>query len=198
MRVQRGRLLAAADNASAPRVAVINATMARRFWPDENPIGKRIALSIESLRFDRPNAPPRLDFEGGAREIVGVVADVRASAIADPAQAALYIPFAQRSVTDLTLAVRTSGDPTRLVGPIRAAVRELDPDQPLSSWMTMSDIVAASVQQPRDRTALLSAFALVAVVLAADRHLRRDGARRHGAHARRSGSGSRSAQTRGT
>ena len=167
MRVQRGRLLAAADNASAPRVAVINATMARRFWPDENPIGKRIALSIESLRFDRPNAPPRLDFEGGAREIVGVVADVRASAIADPAQAALYIPFAQRSVTDLTLAVRTSGDPTRLVGPIRAAVRELDPDQPLSSWMTMSDIVAASVQQPRDRTALLSAFALVAVVLAA-------------------------------
>ena len=167
MRVQRGRLLAAADNASAPRVAVINETMARRFWPDETPIGKRIALSIESLRFDRPNAPPRLDFEGGAREIVGVVADVRASAIADPAQPALYIPFAQRSVTDLTLAVRTSGDPTRLVGPIRAAVRELDPDQPLSSWMTMSDIVAASVQQPRDRTTLLSAFALVAVMLAA-------------------------------
>ena len=167
MRLRRGRLLAAADNASSPRVAVVNETMARRFWPNESAIGKRVALSVESLRFDRPNAPPRLDFEGAAREIVGVVADVRASAIADPAQPALYLPFAQRPVTDLTLAVRTSGDPTRLVGPIRAAVRALDPDQPVSSWTTMSDVVAASVQQPRDRTTLLSAFAMVAVLLAA-------------------------------
>jgi putative ABC transport system permease protein len=167
MRLRRGRFLAASDDAAAPRVAVINETMARRFWPNESPIGKRVALSVEALRFDRPNAPPRFDFEGSAREIVGVVADVRASAIADPARPALYIPFAQRPVTDLTLAVRTSGDPARLVGPIRAAVRALDPDQPLSSWMTMADIVAASMQQPRDRTTLLTAFALVAVLLAA-------------------------------
>jgi putative ABC transport system permease protein len=141
--------------------------MARRFWPNENPIGKRVALSIESLRFDRPDAPPRFDFDGSAREIVGVVADVRASAIADPAMPALYIPFAQRPVTDLTLAVRSSGDPTRLIGPIRAAVRALDPDQPVSSVATMSDIVAASVQQPRDRTTLIAVFAVVALVLAA-------------------------------
>ena len=108
MQLRRGRVLARRTNATAPRVVVINETMARQFWPDENPIGKRIALSIESLRFDRPNAPPRLDFEGGAREIVGVVADVRASAIADPAMPALFIPFAQRPVADLTLTVRTA------------------------------------------------------------------------------------------
>jgi putative ABC transport system permease protein len=167
VRLRRGRGLAASDHATAPRVVVVNETMARRFWPNESPIGQRIALSIESLRFDRPNAPPRLDFEGAAREIVGVVADVRASAIADPAQPALYVPFAQRPVADLTLAVRTSGDPTRLVAPLRAAVRSLDPDQPLSSWAAMSDVVAASVRQPRDRTTLLGAFALVAVLLAA-------------------------------
>ena len=167
MQLRRGRVLARTDDALAPRVAVINETMARRFWPDQNPIGKRIALSVESLRFDRPNAPPRLDFEGSAREIVGVVADVRASAIADPAQPALFIPFAQRPVADLTLTVRTTGDPARLVGPIRAAVRAMDPDQPLSSWATMSDVVAASVQQPRDRTTLIVGFAAVAVVLAA-------------------------------
>ncbi len=165
--LRRGRVLAASDAAASPRVVVINESMAKRFWPNENPLGKRVALSIESLRFDRPDAPPRLDFEGSAREIVGVVADVRASAIADPASPALYIPFAQRPVPDLTLAVRTTGDPTQLVNPIRAAVRALDPDQPLSSAAAMSDIVAASVQQPRDRTALIGVFAFLALLLAA-------------------------------
>jgi putative ABC transport system permease protein len=176
----RGRLLGPADGAKAPRVAVINQTMAQRFWPNEDPIGKRVALSIESLRFDRPNAPPRLDFEGGAREIVGVVADVRSSAITEPPLPALYVPFAQRPVGHLSLAVRTACvlrpenggavagcDPARLVAPIRAAVRAIDPDQPISAATTMSDVVAASVRQPRDRTTLLSAFAAVALLLAA-------------------------------
>ena len=165
--LRRGRVLTEADGPSAPRVAVINEAMARRFWPNENPIGKRVALSIEALRFDRPNAPPRLDFEGSAREIVGVVADVRASGVADPTLPALYMPFAQRPVSDLTLAVRTGGNPIWLINPIRAAVRALDPDQPLSSVAPMSDIVAASVQQPRDRTTLIGVFALVALLLAA-------------------------------
>ena len=165
--VRRGRALRASDGASGPRVAVINEAMAKRFWPNDTPIGKRVALSIESLRFDRPNAPPRLDFEGSAREIVGVVADVRASAIADPAIPALYVPFAQRPVSNLTLAVRTGGNPIWLINPVRAAVRALDPDQPVSSVATMSDIVAASVQQPRDRTTLIGVFALVALLLAA-------------------------------
>ena len=165
--LRSGRVLTESDGAAAPRVAVINEAMARRFWPNETPIGKRVALSIESLRFDRPNAPPRLDFEGAAREIVGVVADVRASAIADPAAPALYMPFAQRPVSNLTVAVRTGGNPIRLINPIRAAVRALDPDQPLSSVATMSDIVAASVQQPRDRTTLIGVFAFVALLLAA-------------------------------
>ena len=165
--LQHGRVLGAPDGATAPRVAVINEAMARRFWPNENPIGKRVALGIESLRFTRPNAPPTFDFEGSAREIVGVVADVRASAIADPALPAMYIPFAQRPVADLTLAVRATGDPTGLVGPIRAAVRALDPDQPVSSMAPMAEIVAASVQQPRDRTTLVAVFAAVALLLAA-------------------------------
>jgi putative ABC transport system permease protein len=165
--LRRGRVLGSADGERMPRVAVINEAMAQRFWPNENPIGKRVALSIESLGFDRPQSPPTFDFEGSAREIVGVVADVRASAIADPALPEMYIPFAQRPVTDLTLAVRTSGDPMRLIGPIRAAVRALDPDQPLSSTAAMSDIVAASVQQPRDRTTLIGVFAIVALLLAA-------------------------------
>ena len=181
LRLTRGRLLATSDGATSPRVAVINETMARRFWPNENPVGKRVALSIESLRFDRPNAPPRLDFEGAAREIVGVVADVRSSAITDAPLPAVYIPFSQRAVSNLTVTVRAACrvgapqpggvsdgcDPTRLVAPIRSAVRELDPDQPLSAVSTMRDIVAASVRQPRERTTLLSAFAAVALALAA-------------------------------
>ena len=167
LKLMRGRLLTAADGAASPHVTVINESMAKRFWPNEDPIGKRVALSVESLRFDRPNAPPRLDFEGSAREVVGVVADVRASAIADPALPGLYIPFAQRPVTDLTITVRTDGDPNRLVAPIRSAVRALDADQPVSAIATMSDVVAASVQQPRDRTTLIAIFAGVALLLAA-------------------------------
>ena len=167
LKLLRGRALAASDGAQSPRVAVINEAMSKRFWPNDDPIGKRIALSVESLRFDRSNAPPRLDFEGAAREIVGVVADVRASAIADPAMPGIYVPFAQRPVTDLTITVRTSGDPTRLTTPIRAAVRALDPDLPVSAIATMSDIVSASVQQPRDRTTLIAIFAAVALLLAA-------------------------------
>ena len=165
--IRRGRALTASDGAAAPRVAVINEAMRKRFWPNENPVGKRVALSIESLRFDRPNAPPRLDFEGAAREIVGVIADVRASAIADPALPAVYLPFAQRPVSNMTLAVRTGGNPVWSIDPIRAAVHALDPDQPVSSAAAMSDIVAASVQQPRDRTTLIGVFALVALLLAA-------------------------------
>ena len=165
--LRRGRVLNASDGAATPRVAVINEAMRKRFWPNGNPVGKRVALSIESLRFDRPDAPPRLDFEGAAREIVGVVADVRASAIADPALPAMYVPFAQRPVSNLTLAVRTGGNPVWLINPIRAAVRALDPDQPVSAVAAMSDIVAASVQQPRDRTTLIGVFALIALLLAA-------------------------------
>ena len=178
-----GRVLGPTDGASTPRVTVINEAMAKRFWPNESPIGKRVALSIESLRFDRPNAPPTLDFEGSAREIVGVVADVRASAIADPAMPALYVPFAQRPVTDLTLAVRTSGDPMRLIAPIRAAVRALDPDQPLSSAAPMSDIVAASVQQPRNRTTLHRRLRARSVVARSDRRVWRHGVWRQRAYA---------------
>jgi len=176
----RGRLLGLQDRPGASRVAVINETMARRFWPNENPIGKRVALSIESLRFDRPDAPPRLDFEAGAREIVGIVADVRSSGIAEAPLPAAYVPFAQRPVGNLSLAVRvrcareiqrdgaiTGCDPMRLVPPIRAAVRALDPDQPISAAVTMTDVVAASLRGPRERTTLLSAFAIVAVLLAA-------------------------------
>jgi len=176
----RGRLLGAHDDARSPRVTVINETMARRFWPNDDPIGKRLAISIESLRFDRPNAPPRLDFEAGAREIVGIVADVRSSGMAEAPLPAAYVPFAQRPVSNLSIAVRmrcarevqrdgamTGCDPMRLVPPIRAAVRALDPDQPISAAVAMSDVVAASLREPRDRTTLLSAFAIVAVLLAA-------------------------------
>ena len=176
----RGRLLGPEDDARTPRTAVINETMARRFWPNEDPIGKRVALSIESLRFDRPNAPPRLDFEAGAREVVGIVADVRSSGIAEPALPAVYMPFAQRPVSNLSIAVRvrcarefqrdgavTGCDPMRLVSPIRAAVRSLDRYQPLSAAAAMSGVVAASVREPRERTTLLSAFAVVALLLAA-------------------------------
>jgi putative ABC transport system permease protein len=95
MRVVHGRALLETDTANAPRVAVVNETLARRFWPNSSAVGRRAALMLESLRY-RADGPPTRDVAGGLREIVGISADVRHSALqADPVPE-LFVPFAQR------------------------------------------------------------------------------------------------------
>ena len=166
IRLIQGREFNDRDTKDAPKVATINETMARRYWPNENPLGKRIALVFEALRFRR-DGPPEIDLKLGLREIVGVVADVKHSRLDAAPAPEMFVPHAQRPVGDMTLVVRAQTEPTALINAIKAEARALDKDQPVSGITTMSQLLADSVAQPRFNSLLLSLFAGLALLLAA-------------------------------
>jgi putative ABC transport system permease protein len=143
--ILRGRALDGRDGPGAPAVALINETMARRFWPGRDPVGLRITYDT-------------------SREIVGVVGDVRHFGLDRPAAPEIYLPHAQVPVLDLTLAV--AGDPEAVLPALRAGVRGLDAALPLGAVRTTADLVAGSTAPFRFRSQLLGGFAAVALGLA--------------------------------
>jgi predicted permease len=160
MRLIRGRGIEAADGAGAPGAVVINRTMARLLWPDEDPIGRRFTLG--------GGAGP------GQVTIVGIVDDVHQAALAAVPRPEMYLPHAQfrfwnggGPITGMTLAVRSAGDPATLARAVRGEVHALDPDLPVGGFRSMPDVVSASLARPRFTTVLLSIFAAVALLLAA-------------------------------
>jgi putative ABC transport system permease protein len=154
MRLVQGRVFSDRDTASAPPVVVVNETMARRAWPGENPIGKRIQSS--------------LSFAGAAvREVVGVVGDVRQAGLQDRPQPAYYVPHRQVPFGSMTFIVRTSGDPARVVPSIQRAIWSLNPAVSFSGIETLNSLLRDTLAARRFTLTLLSAFSLVAVVLAA-------------------------------
>jgi putative ABC transport system permease protein len=148
----RGRVFAEADNADAQRVALINETMAKRYFPDEDPIGKYISVT---------NGPETW------RQIVGVVADVKQSGLDQETPAQTYEPFWQAPGTFMTLIVRSDSTPAALSAAIRSEVLKLDKEQPISNVKTMEQVLADSVAQQRFSMLLLAVFAVVALTLAA-------------------------------
>jgi putative ABC transport system permease protein len=162
----QGRAFTERDTREAPRVTMINETMARRYWPNEDPVGKRVALVFESLRFF-PDRPPEVDISLGLREVVGVVADTKHARLEDAPVPEMFIPFSQRPVRDLALVLRASADPTNLIGAVRRTVLDLDPEQPIASASTMTQLLAATVATPRFNAWLIGIFAALALVLAA-------------------------------
>jgi putative ABC transport system permease protein len=163
--VAAGRPFSDRDIAGAPRVAMINETMARRYFPGEDPIGRRVALDFETMRFHRDRAPDS-DIPGGMRTIVGVVRDIRHGSLRSDPVPEFYVPYQQRPTRDMTLVVRSSGDPLALAAPAREAIRAIDPNQPIAHVETLSDLLAASIAQPRSNYLLLSVFAAAALILA--------------------------------
>jgi putative ABC transport system permease protein len=154
----QGRHFTRADNEKAPAVVLINSTMARTFFPNENPLGKRLQLG----------ALP--DHEVPTMEIVGVVGDVHFGLGTDP-QAEMYLPYRQADlilpVFQLSVVMRTAGDPTLQTAALRSALAEIDPNQPLVKVRTMEENMATTVAQPRFRTWLIGILAMLALVLAA-------------------------------
>jgi predicted permease len=151
-----GRDFSAYDNVrGAPAVVIINESFARRFWPDyprgRNPVGQHIA-----------EAPDKLD----SAEIVGIVADVHERGLAVDARPEFYVPSGVHPPQTAYLAVRTDGDPLRLVNIIRRLARAIDPDQSISDIRTMDEVIEASVGQRRLTLVLLGSFAVVALLLA--------------------------------
>jgi predicted permease len=146
-----GRVFTAADDAHAPKVIIVNEAFARRFWPGENPVGKRVVVG---------RGP-------AASEVVGVAADVRNNGLAQNSQPQLYLPFAQLPWSDMNLLVRTALAPLSIAAAVRAQVAAVDPNQPVNAVQTVDDLLDSSRAQPRFTTALLGGFSAIAVGLAA-------------------------------
>jgi len=159
----RGRLLGEEDDAKAPLVAVVDENFAKRFWPKGDAIGRRVA--IDSV----PNVKPLIP---RWRTIVGIVGHVKHYSLDVEGREQIYTPHAQPlygtfSPRTMTLAVRTSLEPSTITSAIREQVFAMDKDLPLYKIATMDQLVSASVAQPRLNLALLAAFAGLALVLAA-------------------------------
>jgi putative ABC transport system permease protein len=150
----RGRLYSERETRDSPHVAVINETMAKRMFPDEDPIGKRIT-------FDGGDDNP--DWY----EIIGIVGDVKQYGLDTATTMQTYEPFTQQPQSFMTLVVRTAGDPTEQTAAIRNAVLQLDKEQPIANIRTLDQFLSASVAQQQFSVLLLGVFASVALVLAA-------------------------------
>jgi predicted permease len=163
LRLRAGRAFTAQDRAGTQLVMLINETLARRAWPGEDPVGKRIACCESG-----PDGSPNW------KTVVGVVADVHARGLGNEAPAEFYLPMAQSPKAawrwidrTMTLAVRTPGDPMSAAPAMRDAVWGLDRSLPVYNIGTMNDRRAASLASSRFSTLLLTAFGGIALVLAA-------------------------------
>ena len=154
----RGRLLTDADAEGAPLVVVASEAMVRKHWPGRDPVGATVRM---------------LGLDGQWATVVGVVRDVRVGGFAGEMLPTLYFPHAQAGKSAyytparMSLVVRASGDPSVLAGPVRALVRALEPNAPVSRVQPMTQVVAESVETRRFVTRLLAGFALLALALAA-------------------------------
>ena len=151
-RLLRGREFDDRDGFSARKVAIVNETGARRFWPNENPIGKLFRTG---------------DADGPAWEIVGVSRDARINSVSEAPGPYLYFPFAQMNPGDVNLLVATDANPQTLVRPVRERLKEIDRDFVVYSSFTLGSLVESAMEEFRLPAQLASALALVGVMLAA-------------------------------
>jgi putative ABC transport system permease protein len=151
--LRAGRSFSDRDTAGAPKVMVINENMARRFWADEDPIGKRVTM--------KDWGPPLTG------EIVGVAADVKANGLDSDTRPMIYWPYPQFPSIFNDIVVRAEGDPLRLVGAVKSQIWSVDPQQPIASVATMEQVLANSVAPRRFNMLLIVIFAAVALALAA-------------------------------
>jgi putative ABC transport system permease protein len=150
LRVVKGRTFSENDSEKSPLVVIISETMARKFWPNEDPLGKRIG-----------RGPDRW------REIVAVVRDVKHFGLDSDTPPTMYFPMRQAPARAMNLVVRTSGDPLSLAPALRQQVWAGDRNLAIANLGTMKDLVASSITQQRFILTLLACFAALALLLAA-------------------------------
>jgi putative ABC transport system permease protein len=152
MIVLRGRSITAHDDSASLPVALINETMAKRYWPGENPIGRRLRIGYY--------APPV------EREIVGIVADTKQSALDAPAETTVYLPNAQATTGSFWLVLRTAIEPQALAHDVKRIVTELDPSIPIAGTPALDEFESASLRPRRFTLLLFVSFAAIALMLA--------------------------------
>ncbi len=151
MTMVAGRSFARSDGAGSAPVAIVNETMAHKYWPGSSPVGRRVRL-------------------GGTEtwiEVVGVVRDIRSWGLENPINPELYMPIGQWSWSSPFFVLAIEGDPTAVAGNVREQLRAVDPDLPLSSVRTMETVAAQSVASRRSSMLLLAIFGALALTLAA-------------------------------
>jgi putative ABC transport system permease protein len=145
-----GRLFTDADAKSAVPVILVNQTLARRFWPQSNPLGARLVLDTGSR----------------TAQVAGVVGDVKPDRVEGEDWPTIYDPYAQAPVTTMTLVVRTSRPPLSLASAVEREVHQLDPDQAVANVRTMDAVLEEAFAGARFNTVLLGVFAVIAFTLA--------------------------------
>ncbi len=145
-----GRDVSETDRLGAPRVALISAEAARRFWPRENPVGTRMNLGWDDWV-----------------TVVGVVADTRRQGLEIPPEPTVFLSYRQFMLPFLHIAVKPKGDAGQAIADVRAAVRRLNPDLPIGEVASWDQILSTTLSVPRFRTLLLAGFAAVGLLLAA-------------------------------
>jgi putative ABC transport system permease protein len=150
-RVREGRGFVPSDTATALPVAIVNETMAKRYWPGASAIGKRVRFTDQEMW----------------REVVGIVGDVKHWGLDAPVNPELYVPSSQFPTFAQTFVLLTDGNPLALVPLVQRHVRDLDPNLPLFQVRTMEDVAASSVERRKWTMSLLAVFAVLALALAA-------------------------------
>lgn len=151
IRIVRGRGFTERDDERAPTVVVINETMAAKYWPGEDPIGKRVKLAYNST---------------GPREIVGIASDVKQTSLTDAVTSQMYAPFVQAPWPFLTAVARTPSAPEAAAGSLRRVLARLDPEQAAGEIRTFDQYLSRSIATPRFTAILIGAFAGLALLLA--------------------------------
>jgi len=152
VRLLRGRLFTEQDGRNGHNVIIISQSVAHKFWPDEDPIGKRIDMGLGDMK--------------GFQDVVGVVSDVKRESLDRAAGLELYVPYVQVPANAMTLVIRSTADPGTLAAAARAQVLAIDKDQPVYGVKTMQEVVSDSLSGRRASTWLLGAFAGLALLLA--------------------------------
>ena len=159
----KGRFFEPHDTVDAPGVVIINEALARREWPNQDPIGQQITTAV---RFIGPMGA-MLMRPGTKFQIVGVVANLKNASLALDSEPAMYFTYRQFSFRGFNLVVKGQGDPAALVGAVRASVQRLDPNLPLAPARTLNSVVAQATDRPRALMLLMGVFAAIALGLAA-------------------------------
>jgi predicted permease len=151
MPLRAGRDITDRDDQKAPKVAIINETAARTYFPNENPIGKRFGSSIETA---------------GQVEIVGILRDAKYDSVRDAVPPTMYVPYRQTRLANAVVQVRSAGDPAAVLGSIREAMRQIDPSLPMTNVSTQVEQVEKRLQPERVFAQAYAMFGALALLLA--------------------------------
>ena len=149
----RGRAFQDSDQADSPGVAIVNRSMAAKFWPGQDAIGKQVRVPIDH----------------DPKTVIGIVADVKHLSLREDPGPEMYVPYTQKpwpSMLTMQVVLRTQSTPAAIVESVRAALHSVDPDLPLAKLAALSTLVDASVTEPRFSMLLLGSFAALALLLA--------------------------------